>query len=193
MARYSSAFTTKFEVALDSRIGRALANMENMSACAGILNDPENAFKARVNHYGGHITKRKEWRVVGHFKDGRDKLKLVDVDVDIKIPERHFIDVPLEKDSWMLKQFEQKVAYILSGGRMRNIAAESTSIGQRGGVSRNLYEIAQRLAEAQKDAVYMAHPENKPSTEKKKGFNAPLRETYDMVDSIKGWVEGYAS
>ena len=189
MARYSSTFKTKFEVALDSRIGKALAKMEGMSACAGIKDDPDNAFKARVNHYGGVIKKRNEWRVVGTRKDGRPRLKMTAIDHDIRIPERHFIDVPLEKDSWALRDFASKVAQIMSGGRMRNIAAESTSIGQMGGVSRDLLAIAKKLADAQVNAVYAAQPPNAEATVKRKGFDAPLRETYDMVESIKGWVE----
>lgn len=189
MAVVNNAFKTKFEVALDSRISKALSRVGEQSACAGIQEDPENAFKARVNHYGGVIKKRNEWRQVGTRKDGRPILKLSPMEKDIRIPERHFIDVPLEKGSWALQQFEKDVAAIMSGGRERNIAAESTSISQYGGMSRTLLHIAQKLAEAQVNAVYAAHPENKPSTVARKGFDAPLRETYDMVDSIKGWVE----
>lgn len=189
MARYSSSFKTKFEVALDSRIGKALANMETKRVCAGIRDDEDNAFKARVNHYGGVIHQRNEWHKVGVRADGRPRLKLMKVAREIRIPERHFIDVPLERDSWALHDFEEKVAQILSGGRTRNISAESTSIGQKGGISRDLKAIADKFAEAQKNAVYAAQPPNKDSTVKRKGFNAPLRETYEMVDSIEGWVE----
>ena len=189
MARVASSFKTKFEVALDSRIGKALARMEGLSACAGIRNDKDNAFKARVNHYGGHITKRREWRDVGVFPDGRQKMKRIETQRDIRIPERHFIDVPLEKDSWALRDFEKKIAQIMSGGRTRNIAAESTSIGQKGGVYKDLLEIAKKLADAQINAVYAAHPENKDSTVKKKGRDDPLRDTEEMLDSIEGWVE----
>lgn len=189
MAVVNNAFKTKFEVALDSRISKALAHIGEQSACAGIHDDADNAFKARVNHYGGTIKRRNEWRTVGRRKDGRVINKLVDVERDIRIPERHFIDVPLKSGSWALQKFEKDVAEIMSGGRMRNIAAESTSISQYGGMSRTLLHIAKKLAEAQVAAVYVAQPANAESTVKRKGFDAPLRETFDMVDSIRGWVE----
>lgn len=190
MARVASSFKTKFEVALDSRIGKALARMEGLSVCAGIRNDKDNAFKARVNHYGGTLSRRDtHLEEKGISASGKPMFRLKAKTNIIRIPERHFIDVPLEKDSWALSDFEKKVAKIMSGGRTRNIAAESTSIGQKGGVVKDLLEIAKKLADAQINAVYAAHPENTESTAKKKGFNAPLRETYEMVDSIEGWVE----
>lgn len=190
MAKVSSSFKTKFELVLDSRMGKALAQMENMSACAGIRNDPVNAFKARVNHYGGTITRRDtHLENVGTTRYGRAHLRSVRQETEIRIPERHFIDVPLEKDRWIFRWFEERVAEVLSGGRMRNIAAESTSIGLKGGVKRDLAEIGKKLAEAQIEAIMEVQPDNAESTIKKKGFNAPLIETYAMINSIKGWQE----
>ena len=58
MAKFSSSFKTKFELVLDSRMGKTLAQMEGMSACAGIRDDPDNAFKARINHYGGTAVRK---------------------------------------------------------------------------------------------------------------------------------------
>lgn len=196
MAKYNVSFSTKFEAAVDARIGRALVAMEGMSACAGIIDDPENAFKARVNHYGGTITARRRLQDVGETKGGKRRVKLVTDTKEIKIPERHFIDVPLKNDTWALRDFEKKVAQIMSGGRLRGPSkisgqpnASPSSIGQGGGIKSTLKMIADALAEAQKNAVYAAQPPNTDSTKARKGFDAPLRETYDMVDSIKGWVE----
>lgn len=190
MARFSPAFKTKFDVVLDSRIGKALAQMENMAACAGIRDDPINAYKARINHYGGTIKRRDtHLETVGTTIHGRPHMRSVKADTVIKIPPRHFIDVPLHKDTWMLREFEKKVAQVMSGGRGRNIPAESTSIGQRGGIKRDLEAIGKKLAEAQIEAVYLAQPGNAPSTIKRKGEDTPLRDTYEMVDSIEGWYE----
>lgn len=196
MAKYNVSFSTKFEAAVDARIGRALAAMEGMSACAGIINDPENAFKARVNHYGGTITKRSRLSDVGETRGGKRHIKLTTENVNIRIPERHFIDTPLNNDSYALREFEKQVAQIMSGGRLRSASkisgqpnASPSSIGQGGGVKDTLKMIADALADAQKNAVYAAQPPNAESTIKRKGFDAPLRETNDMVDSIKGWVQ----
>ena len=190
MTKVSSSFKTKFELALDSRMGKALAQMENMSACAGIRDDEINAFKARVNHYGGTITRRDtHLEKVGTTHYGRPHLKAVKLNTEIRIPERHFIDVPLEKDRWIFKWFEERVAEVLSGGRIRHIAAESTSIGLKGGIKRDLTEIGKKLAEAQIEALVEAQPDNAESTIKRKGFNAPLIQTYALMNSIKGWYE----
>lgn len=190
MAKVSSSFKTKFEVALDSRMGKALAQMEGMCACAGIRDDEINAFKARINHYGGSWTTRDtHLEKIGTTRYGRPHLKSVKQDTVIRIPERHFIDVPLEKDRWIFRWFEERVAEVLSGGRIRHIAAESTSIGQKGGVKRDLAEIGKKLAEAQIEALTEAQPDNAESTIKRKGFNAPLIETYALMNSIKGWHE----
>ena len=190
MARYKSSFKTKFELALDSRMGKALSEMEGMAACAGIRNDPENAYKARINHYGGTWSHRSsKLEVEGVTRYNRPHVHSVRTNVTIKIPPRHFIDVPLEKDRWIFGVFEKEVAEALSGGRLRNIPAETTSIGQKGGVRRTLLEIGKRLADAQIEAITEATPPNADSTVKRKGFDAPLIETYDMMNSIRGWRE----
>ena len=190
MAKFSSSFKTKFELVLDSRMGKALAEMENMSACAGIRDDKINAFKARINHYGGTVS-RTDTRldVVGKTFTGRPHLRSVRHKTTFRIPERHFIDVPLEKDRWIFKWFEERVAEVLSGGRMRNIAAESTSIGLKGGVKEDLREIGKRLAEAQIEALTEAQPKNADSTVKRKHKDTPLIDTYALMNSIKGWSE----
>lgn len=196
MAKVNISFKTKFEAAVDARIGRALANMEEMAVCAGIRDNKESAFKARVNHYGGVITQRKRLQDVGVTKSGRRHIKLVTDTTQIRIPPRRFIDVPLEKGSWAVKDLEEKIAKILSGGRVRTVFLENgfrhdspSSFGQGGGLKTTLKMIANQLADAQINAVYAAQPDNAESTRKRKGFNAPLRETYDMVDSIEGWTE----
>ena len=190
MARVNSSFKTKFEVVLDSRIGKALAQMENMAACAGIRDDPINAYKARINHYGGTIRRTDvHLEKDGVTRYGRPHIRSVKQKREIHIPPRHFIDVPLEKDRWIYRWFEERVAEVLSGGKGRNIAAESTSIGQKGGIRRDLEEIGKKLAEAQIEAITEAQPGNAESTIKRKGFDAPLIETYAMMNSIKGWRE----
>lgn len=197
MAKISRSFESKLITALDSKTGKLLAQLEDMSACAGLKNDSDNVFKARINHYGGtFVTRHVSLRDVG-AKGTRRHIKSVVETRQIRIPERHFIDVPLEKETWLMRQFEKEVANILSGGKTRTYLTvkktrlndSSSSLTSSGGAYRTLYRIAQALAKAQQNAVYAATPPNAESTVKRKGFDAPLRDTYEMVDSIKGWVE----
>ena len=46
------SFGKKLEIAANSQLGRELAEFSQFCACAGIHNAPEQARKARINHYG---------------------------------------------------------------------------------------------------------------------------------------------
>lgn len=172
MATINRSFQSKIDLFLDSRIGRQLREFEQMSACAGIRNDIENTYKARINHYGGTT-----------HRGGI-------------IPPRPFIDEPL-KDTYLLGEFEDEVARILSGGRKREYTRiQGTVIGHRasqmtsaGGPSSTLKKIASSLVDEQRSAIIMAEPGNALSTIMRKGKDSPLRNTYDMFNSLKGWAE----
>lgn len=203
MARATRSFESKLQLALDSRTGKLLAQMSGMAACAGIgadsgqkINDVRfQVYKARINHYGGSIKEtRTRYEQAGH--KGKGYTRKVVVARQNRIPERHFIDVPL-KDTWFKRQFERAVADVLKGGRARTYQTiekarerdTSASLTQFGGPYSTLLAIARELASAQIDAIYAATPPNKDSTAKRKGKNTPLRDTEEMMDSIKGWVE----
>ena len=205
MARATRSFESKLQIALDSRTGKLLAQMEGMAACAGIgadsgqkINDVRfQVYKARINHYGGTFTRNDtHLEKIGTTGTGRPHLRSVKQTTQIRIPERHFIDVPL-KDSWFKRQFERAIADVLKGGRARTYQTvekarehdTSASLTQFGGPYGTLLAVARELASAQIDAIYAATPPNKDSTAKRKGRNTPLRDTEEMMDSIKGWVE----
>lgn len=201
MATVSHSFDTKIQLALDAKVGRMLANMEQMSACAGIKNDPENAFKARVNHYGGKYQRKfVSLKKTGEERYGRPVIHSVEKTVGVELPERHFVDVPLEKNSELLKKFEEEVMQLMTGGRARIPMTGATSgefaapgsqarLTASGNESKTLKAIAKALADAQVEALENAEPPNKESTIKRKGFDAPLRETYSLERHIRGWVE----
>lgn len=159
-----------------------------MSACAGIRDDKENALKARINHYGGTIRKTEI--------EDRGYRHLTKVTVG-HIPERHFVDAPI-RDPQLKEEFEEAVAEILSGGRQRSyntingyrVSDTPATLTQFGGPVKTLEAIALEMASAQVSAIDNAHPENAPSTRKKKhGRNTPLRDTYEMRESIQYWVK----
>lgn len=187
MATLNRSFQSKIDLFLDSRIGRQLREFEQLSACAGLRtktrkdekgnvtvykDESDNINKARINHYGGHTAK-------GGY-----------------IPPRPFIDEPL-KDTYLLGEFEDEVARILSGGRKREYTRiQGTVIGHRasqmtsaGGPSSTLNKIASSLVDEQRSAIIMAQPRNADSTIARKKKDSPLRNTYDMFNSLEGWVE----
>lgn len=198
MVKFSRAFESKLHVHIDSKISKDLAQFEDMSACAGIKGDKWNAYKAKINHYGGVLPYRRESiKVVGKKNNGKPHVRSVVTKKDIRIPARPFMDVPLEKDSWLLNYFEEEVANILSGGYARSYTIESgyktsdkaAQMTSSGGPRSTLKKIAETLAETQRDAILMATPPNAPSTIERKGFDGPLTETFEMYGSIKGWIE----
>ena len=198
MVKITKAFDSKLEVYLDSRVGKQLAQFEDMAACAGIKGDSWNAYKAKINHYGGSLPyRRAKIQVVGHRANGKPRVRSVVTKKEIRIPARPFMDVPLERDTHLLNEFEKEVARVLSGGHGRSYTLvqgykEKDSPSQMtssGGPSSTLRKIAKILAESQRDAIMMATPPNAEATIRRKGFDAPLRETYEMFNTIKGWVE----
>ena len=196
--KISRAFESKLQVTIDSKISKELAELENMSACAGIKGDAWNAYKAKINHYGGTLPyRRASIKVVGEKANGKPRVRSVVTKTEIRIPARPFMDVPMDRDKYLLKEFEDAVAQVLSGGHGRsyvhtgqNYVHDSPSkMTNVGGPKKILKKIANILAESQRDAILIATPPNAPSTIKRKGVDAPLRDTYEMYDSIKGWVE----
>ena len=197
MARATRSFESKLQIALDSRTGKLLAQMEGMAACAGIRDDVWNTYKARINHYGGTFTRSDtHLEKGGTTRTGRAHLRSIKSKTVIKIPERHFIDVPL-RDPWFKREFERAIADVLKDGKVRTYqtiekAREndvSASLTAFGGPYGTLLAVARELASAQVSAIYAATPENAPSTVKRKGKNTPLRDTEEMMNSIRGWVE----
>ena len=198
MAKFSKSFESKIDLFLDSRIGRQLYEFENMSACAGIKNDKWNAYKAKVNHYGGVLPyKRASIKQVGSHANGKPHLKSVWTKAEIRIPARPFMDVTLDRNSWLLGYFEEQVAQILSGGHARSYKIVNgyrtddtpSQMTSSGGAKSTLQAVANALADNIRDSILMATPPNAPSTVKRKGFDGPLTETFEMYDSIRGWVE----
>ena len=185
MGKLAKAFETKVVMTLTEKVGRKLVQFENMAACAGITNDPENQRKARINHYGGTVRKKQVVK--------RQFSHLESVAVGI-IPERHFIDQALE-DLGGLRSFEDEVAAAMSGSKGRTYEGWNKTTGQstfasgRRGPERVLLKIANEMANNQIQALLLVQPENAPSTQARKGFNEPLVETGALLGSIRHWVE----
>ena len=186
MGRLARAFESRVTMVLTERIGRELARFEKGSACAGIIGDKELQKKARINHYGGTIRKKRAVK--------RQFTHLESADVGI-IPERHFIDHALE-DVGGLRDFEEQVAAALSGSKERTYAGWNKTTGQasfaagRRGAERVLLKIANEMANNQIQALLLVAPPNAKSTEVRKGFNQPLIRTGELVSGIRHWTEG---
>lgn len=191
MGRLAKAFESVLVTNLTERIGRELVRFQSGSACAGITGDSELQYKARINHYGGTVRKTKAVQ--------RQFSHLESVAVGV-IPERHFIDEAIPKDTQSMQSFEDEVAKILSGGKGRTYNTDSggmaytsgqaTFAGERRGAYRVLRKIANEMANNQIQALLLVQPPNAESTVKRKGFNSPLVETGALCYGIRHWVEG---
>lgn len=181
--KFSSAFVHKIEGAFDKNIEAQYAALENYSACAGIKDDEENAYKARVNHFGVQ---------------------------DKYIPARPFVDAPFRlsekgqhwsgKYAAIVEESIKKTLtpvlkhkeYILTpeGGDIKYVRGKAFGTGD------SPKNAMQKIAEAMKDAqiiVIQTHDfrkkHNSPKTIELKGQDYPLVDTGDMIHHIKAWVE----
>ena len=92
------------------------------------------------------------------------------------VPERPFLNNAMRDN-----QFSYKV--IVGKGMIKTLL-------RRGSTRDMLEELGEKMKDdIQKEILELSSPPNAPATVKKKGFNDPLLETYEMVESIDYEVE----
>lgn len=172
------------------------------SACAGIKDDPDNANKARMNHYGWYRT----------YPSGETR----------HIPSRRFIDAAIHNfagdganQGWMnASEIERMLRKKINsrpriqkrttdwGTTAQGIAGYVQKTTQRGlspvkGKTKDYDEffqkVANKMAERLRNAIdtknIIGDRENADSTKKRKGFDHVLIDTMDMRNAIEGWTE----
>lgn len=190
MVRVARSFYNKIEAVSAKRIEAALENISARSACAGISENEEAARKAYVNHYGS-LTK--------------------------KVPARRWVDIPTvgiaraseiedlqEELKGMLRKSTgptRKTVEVFGGYGLTSVSSEMGSVFKKGVRARTIHNaIAEKMAQAQIDAIMFTNfrpgptygndpTVNAASTIKRKGFNAPLIRTQEMLNSISFWTE----
>lgn len=174
------------------RLGREIAEINKLSACAGIRGKPKQARKARGNHYGEFET-----------RDG----------AVYAVPVRRFIWAATHNMNNNFGPYAEEIEEILSKGIHDTTRPQKTAEGldESGEVKRENVEsaiplfagrrgplglmekIAKQMEINQFNAIETKNidgpRQNKPSTIKRKGFDHPLVDTGEMQMSIEGWVE----
>lgn len=188
--RLNPALSQKILRRVDGEVLAALKRLENRGACAGISKNPAAARKARINHHGSFSKKVPARPFINaglHANIGTDYIQKM----------RDLIAELLSNDqdvarSWYTQKFFE--------GTSREYAEKMPIRGKPFGAGVHgydiLYEIAQTLADAQRDAILSRRfVPNSPRTIKKKKakqrpiVDMPLVDTGRMLSSIKGWVE----
>ena len=199
--RLNSSFSKKIETQWFNQLDSQIRKFENTFACAGIQGDPENARKARGNHYGEFET-----------EDG----------VTYSVPPRQFV-FAATRDLGMGQYGEEIKKIIINGIREDRLSPHTqTTISQSKaqtdrfrrdtGIIRDTQfampgsgthgralttdkfweRLSKKMAQNQRNAILsrniIGNPNNAESTKRRKGFDHPLIDTREMLNSIKGWV-----
>lgn len=184
--RANPSFSKKIETLWNKQLGTQIRKFENTFACAGIQDDPDNAKKARINHYGcpeKNIPARQFiWaatRDLGMGQYSNEIKKIILKGIHDKPSPRSQTTTWENVGTYDKPKWIQKASNIQHG----------TPLTTEG----FWHRLSQKMAQNQKDAIlsynFKGKRDNADSTIKKKGFNHPLVDTYEMVDSIKGWEE----
>lgn len=177
--RVSDALTAKIETIASRQIESELERFSGNSACAGIQDDPTNAYKASVNHWGvfGSSYWQNGWR----------------------IPPRQFIQAGSRQEGVRSDEIKR----VIIGGINENASPRlqtTTHIKREVPLFRGrdryktlFKKIATVMAENQFAAIiqqtYDGIKHNTPSTiAQKGGKDFPLTDTDSMAASIKGWI-----
>ena len=165
------------------------------SACDGIKDDPDNANKARMNHYG--------W------------VRFYPNKGSVMVPPRQFIQAAIKDansdKSWgMFNADEIRNLLVKKINKQPRVQKQDwgsgTGAAYRTTLQRALSPVkgdpndekywkkvsnimAERLRAAINSTEIVGERHNAESTKKRKGFDHVLVDTKDMIGSIKGWTE----
>lgn len=191
-------FRQTIKTHIDQRVRAAYDEMRGLSACAGIWNNENAAFKARVNHHGSPSR---------------------------MVPARRFLSAAIEDTE--LTAFNQELKEVLHeliqeahprslvgttahktvnsiGDEITtfvDVVEHTTPFGQKGmGPSRLMRKIAEKMAQNQMRSLTghdfpagatngndPAH--NTPRVAKSKGKDFPLYKSGELISKIQAWIE----
>lgn len=186
--RADSSFSKKIEMVVSKQLENEIAVFANLSACAGIRDDEENAMKARINHYGSKSNsipaRRFVWAATRNisFRPYGDEIA--------EIIAKGIHDNPSPHT-------QKTLAPLTSGGRQEVVKGSAKHgrpvfAGRRGGLG-VLEKIAKQMEINQFNAIsalnFVGPKNNKPSTIRIKGFDHPLEWTGEMEFALESWVE----
>ena len=161
-------------------------------ACAGIRDNPSAAQKARGNHYGEYYVNDKGytvpiparqfiWAALREIEDGDMRFTADEVkDILVKTINQN---PRVQKQEWssrgngnLYRETTQRALSPLKGGNFDGVFKKLAD------------KMQQRLVNAVMSVNIIGPDQNAPSTIAKKGFDHPLVETGEMVESIEGWT-----
>lgn len=182
-----TSFRLELELALTEEIKRRIVGIGTVSACAGIVGDPDLQFKARVNHYGSFT-----WTGIN---DGTKGL----------IPARPFITRGVkvwgEGKRAIKEAVEKELVFDKSGEKrakgFRRYVWDGEPVGLYydpywyNNIAQVMKRIADQMKENQQHTIQgsVGLIKNAPQTEAKKGKNWPLVDTGALLNGIRSWVE----
>lgn len=179
------------------------------SACAGIKDDPDNANKARMNHYGWyrtypsgetrHIPSRRfiEAAIHNFAGDGVnqgwmnaseiERMLRKKINSRPRIQKRTDVSVPVPG------QVYATGAPVMKSVQRTTQRGLSPVKGKTKDYDEFFQKVADKMAERLRNAIdtknIIGDQKNADSTKKRKGFDHVLVDTMDMRNAIEGWAE----
>lgn len=204
MARYNPSLVHKVVGEVTPAVEAAIMKITSISACAGIKDNPDAAFRARVNHHGAPATHVPARRFVYDAT-----LNIGDIKFGAEI--RRVIKEQLRDPKAAVNSFDPN-AYSGRGEFSgvteygKRVHERAQPFGEVGGdhVQHSARQIMQRLANQmlanQKRAVaaraYKSHANNgnnpainQPSVVHRKGFDYPMVDTGVTLSALEAWTE----
>lgn len=203
MVRYNISFTRKLTAEINVTVASALYSLQDVSACAGIRNNRDAAFKARVNHHGAPMTNVPARRFVydatrniGDQKFGseiaaiiKDALRTPEVRRQTTTHYKDRIgtlqtrteDPRRDKPFGSFDPSNRNSMLQRTPNRIMTRIAKQMAANQRKAIAERAY------ISAANNGNDPAH--NTPRVAKHKGFDWPLVDSGAMLNSVEAWTE----
>lgn len=193
--RLNSSFSKKIDTQWFNQLGSQIRKFENTFACAGIQGDPDNAKKARINHYGcpdRNIPARQFiWAAtrdlgMGQYGEEIKKIIINGIREDRLSPHTQ---TTISQSRAQTERFRKTTGIV----RDTQFALPGSATHGRALTTDKFWErLSKKMAQNQRNAILsrniIGEQHNAKSTKRRKGFDYPLIETREMLNSIKGWV-----